>query len=260
MAFENLIISDSGSIRVVTINRPKVLNALNKKTLLELEHAFSEIEGHTSIRAVVLTGGGEKSFVAGADIHEMKSFSPIEAERFSKLGHRVFDAIGCLRVPVIAAVNGYALGGGLELALACDFMYASENASFGLVETKLGLVPGFGGVARLARRVGNAMAREMIFSAVHLNANEALRIGLVNRVVPDSEVVHAAHLVAEKIAERGPCAVSMVKSLIHHGEGMNLSAANAMEQRSFGMAFSSRDHAEGMAAFVEKRLANFEGA
>lgn len=259
MAYENLIIADSGFVRTITLNRPKALNALNKKTLTEIEQAFLEIEANSGIRTVILTGAGDKSFVAGADIHEMKSFSPIEAERFSRLGHRVLDTVSACRVPVIAAVNGYALGGGLELALACDFIYASEHASFGLVEAKLGLIPGFGGNARLMRRVGDAMAREMIFSALQLNAAEAFRTGLVNRVTQDGEVVRAAQLTAEKIGERGPYAVSLAKVLLRHADGMSLQAANAMEQRAFGLVFSTQDHIEGIEAFVEKRIPTFEG-
>jgi enoyl-CoA hydratase len=238
MAYENLIVTEKGPTRIITINRPTVLNALNKKTLSELEQALLEVNQAGPTRAVVITGAGPKSFVAGADIAEMKTLSPLEAEHFSQKGHRVFDLIGKLRLPVIAAVNGFALGGGLELALACDFIYASENASFGLVETRLGLIPGFGGVARLARRVGDAMAREMIFSAAQINATEALRIGLVNRVVSEGEAVPCAVSVAETIAQRGPCAVSLVKSLIRDGQDTGLSVANGLEQKAFGLTSS----------------------
>jgi enoyl-CoA hydratase len=235
------------------------LNALNKKTLLELEHALNDANQPGPTLAIVITGAGPKSFVAGADISEMKNLSAVEAEHFSKLGHRVFDLIANLRVPVIAAVNGFALGGGLELALACDFIYASENASFGLVETKLGLIPGFGGVGRLARRVGDAMAREMIFSGVQVNADEALRIGLVNRVIREGEVVTSAVGVAETIAQRGPFAVSLAKSLICEGQNCGLRVANGLEPRAFGLVFSTRDHSEGIRAFLDKRAPNFEG-
>jgi len=168
MAYENLILEDKNDIRIIFINRPKVHNALNKKVLIELERALIEVESNKSFRCLIISGAGDKSFVAGADIAEMKSLGPLEAEAFSCLGHRVMDKIANLRIPVIAAVNGYALGGGLELALACDFIYASENASFGLVESKLGLIPGFGGVARLARRIGTAYAKEMIFAGLKL--------------------------------------------------------------------------------------------
>lgn len=259
MAFENLIVTEKGPIRVITINRPTVLNALNKRTLCELEQALCEVNQPGPTRGVVITGAGPKSFVAGADIAEMKALSAIEAESFSKQGHRVFDLIATIRVPVIAAVNGFALGGGLELALACDFIYASENAAFGLVETRLALIPGFGGIARLARRVGEAVAREMIFSGVQINADEALRIGLVNRVVREGEAVSSAISVAETIAQRGPYAVALAKSLIRDGQDCGLRVANGLEQRAFGLVFSSRDHNEGIRAFLEKRAANFEG-
>lgn len=259
MAFEHLILEDKGRTRIITINRPKVLNALNKRVLLELERALEEIDEHKGIRSVILTGAGDKSFVAGADISEMKSLNALEAEAFSSLGHRVMDTMGRLKVPIFAAVNGYALGGGLELALACDFMYASENATFGLVETKLGLIPGFGGIARLAKRVGVAYAKEMIFSAAQINASEALRIGLVNRVVNENQVVEAAKVVAEKINERGPYAVMLAKKYMIEADSLSVSALNSLEKTGFGMVFSTKDHHEGITAFLEKRSANFEG-
>lgn len=259
MAYENLILEDKGYTRVVTISRAKVHNALNRRVLLDLERAFSEIEQHKSIRCVVLTGAGEKSFVAGADINELKTLSPIEAETFSSLGHRVMDIVAHLKVPVIAAVNGYALGGGLELALACDFIYASENATFGLVETKLGLIPGFGGVARLSHRVGIAYAKEMIFSGTQINASEALRIGLANRIVAEGDVLESAKNLADKISERGPYAVSLAKKLLREAGNASVATLNSLERSAFGLVFSSRDHQEGINAFLEKRAATYEG-
>jgi len=260
VAYEYLILEDKGHTRILTISRPKVHNALNKKVLLDIERAFSEIEQHRNIRCVVITGAGEKSFIAGADINELKTLSSLEAEALSGLGHRVMDFIANLKIPVIAAVNGYALGGGLELALACDFIYASENASFGLVEAKLGLIPGFGGIARLTRRVGNAYAKEMIFSGSQINASEALRIGLANRVVAEGEVLEAAKNLADKISERGPYAVSLAKKLLREAEAASVTTANALERLGFGLIFSTRDHQEGINAFLEKRAATFEGA
>ena len=257
MAYENLTVTEHELAQIITINRPTVLNALNQQTLLELEAAFFKIKSHDRLRAVVITGAGDKSFVAGADIGEMKNLTPMQAEQFSILGHRVFDLIGALSVPVIAAVNGFALGGGLELALACDFIYSSENASFGLVETKLGLIPGFGGIARLTRRVGDAYAREMIFTAKQINAAEALRTGLANRIFPAGEVVSAALATAKQISSRGPYAISLAKSLIREGQNVDMRTANAMEQRSFGLVFSSAEHEQGIKAFLEKRIASF---
>jgi len=259
MAYEFLILEDKAHTRIVTISRPKVHNALNKRVLLDIEKAFHEIEQHKNIRCIVVTGAGEKSFVAGADINELKTLSPIEAEAFSALGHRVVDVIANLRMPVIAAVNGYALGGGLELALACDFIYAAENASFGLVETKLGLIPGFGGIARLSKRVGIAQAKEMIFSSAQINAKEALRIGLVNQVEAEGEVLESAKNLADKISERGPYAVSLAKKLLREAENASVATVNALERAAFGLAFSSRDHSEGINAFLQKRAASYEG-
>ncbi len=259
MAYEHLILEDKAFSRIITISRPKVLNALNKRVMHELLKVLDEVEHHKSIRSVIITGAGDKSFIAGADISEMKSLSPLEAEEFSALGHKVMDAIAALSVPVIAAVNGYALGGGLELALACDFIYAAENAAFGLVETKLGLIPGFGGIARLAKRVGTAYAKEMIFSAAQLNASEAQRIGLVNRVVPEGGVLEAAKNLADKINERGPFAVSLVKKLMMDADSASVATLNSLERAGFGLVFASRDHSEGISAFIEKRAANYEG-
>jgi enoyl-CoA hydratase len=259
MAYENLILEDKSYTRIITINRPKVHNALNKRVLCELEKALLEAEQNRGFRCLILSGAGDKSFVAGADIAEMKSIGPLEAEHLSSLGHRVMDLIANLRMPVIAAVNGYALGGGLELALACDFIYASENASFGLVESKLGLIPGFGGIARLARRIGTAYAKEMIFSGAQINASEALRIGLVNRLVGEGEVLEMAKNLSDKISERGPYAVALAKKALREAEFASMSTMNALESLGFGLAFSTRDHTEGIGAFLEKRSATFEG-
>jgi enoyl-CoA hydratase len=259
MAFENLIVIDRGSTRIITVNRPDVMNALSKGTLLELERALIDIEANAAIRAVILTGAGEKSFIAGADVGELSELTPKEAQQYSALGHRVFDRIGTLRVPVIAAVNGFALGGGLECALACDFIYASDTAQLGLVEVNLGLIPGFGGIARLSRRVGQAMASEMLFAARKLKAEEALRIGLVNRVVPGADLVDTAVKTAEAIGEKGPIAVQAVKRLLTEGEGADPRTANLLEQNTFGLVFSTEDHDEGIKAFLEKRKASFKG-
>lgn len=259
MAFENLIVIDRGHTRIITVNRPDVLNALNKKTLLEIERAICEAETHQTIRCVILTGAGDKAFVAGADIGEMKHLTPAEAEEFSGVGHRVMDRVERLRVPVIAAVNGFALGGGLELALAADFIYASDTAQLGLVEVSLGLIPGFGGLARLSRRVGVGHARELVFSARRVKADEAQRIGLVNKVCAPDELIDAAVKTGEIIAEKGPYAVSLCKRLLSEGSDADLRTANRLEQHSFGLVFGSRDHEEGITAFLDKRKPRFEG-
>jgi len=258
-SFKNLLVEDRGHIRLITINRPKALNALNQETLVDLLEAFHDIEADRNIWCVILQGAGDKAFVAGADVKEMQGLTPTEAEELSQLGHHVCDLIGDIRVPVIAAVSGYALGGGCELALACDFIYASENAVFGLVETKLGLIPGFGGVARLTRRVGAARARELIFCAEHLPADKAFEYGLVNQICESQNILEKSLTCAEKILKTAPYANSLVKSLIKNGQDADLRQANAMEQKYFGLVFSSDDHAEGIEAFLDKRKPTFKG-
>ena len=259
MAHDHLIVTDRGRVRIITLNRPEALNALNRSVLLELEQALCDIESHPEIRAAVITGAG-KAFVAGADLAEMKGLSPMEAESFSDLGHRVMDHIESLPVPVIAAVNGFALGGGFELALACDFIYASEKAQLGLVETTLALIPGFGGVARLVRRIGVGYASEMIYCAKRLKAEEANRLGIVNKVVDaDKNLVDEVVKVAENIAEKGPLAIKVVKRLMMHTQDTDHRTANAMERQCFGLVFGTKDHHEGISAFLEKRKPSYEG-
>ena len=259
MAYDTLIVIDRGPVRTITVNRPEVLNALNQRVLSDLDDALRDLETSDAIQAVILTGAGEKSFVAGADISEMKNFSAKEAEAASSRGQAVFERLEKLSIPVIAAVNGFALGGGLELALACDFIYASENAKLGLVETNLGLIPGYGGIGRLCRRVGAAQAKELIFSAKMCSASEALELGLVNRVVPAGEVVDAALKTATVMGEKGPYAIELVKRIIAEGQDADLRTANRLEQHSFGLVFASQDSEEGISAFLEKRRAQFSG-
>ncbi|MBM4280597.1 MAG: hypothetical protein FJ137_07485 [Deltaproteobacteria bacterium] len=259
MNFENLLVDDADGVRTITFHRPKALNALNRATVAELAGALDDAAATHSLRCVILTGAGEKSFVAGADITEFNALSPAEAAAYSRRGHRVLDQIAALPVPVIAAVNGFALGGGLEVALACDFIWASDNAKLGLVEANLGIIPGFGGVARLARRVGRARAAEYIFSAAQLPADEALRVGLVNRVVPQADLLPEVKKLASTIASKGPVAVGLVKNLLAQGSDADLRTANAMEAQAFGVVFSTADKAEGVAAFLEKRKAAFPG-
>jgi enoyl-CoA hydratase len=246
-----------GATAVLTLDRPDALNALDRATLHALEARVAELERDASLRAAVLTGAG-RAFAAGADIAEMRGMTPAEAEAFSRLGHRVFSALEALRVPVIAAVNGYALGGGCELACACDWIYASSKARFGQPEVNLGIIPGFGGTSRLLRRVGPGMARELVLSGAPIHAEEALRIGLVNRVVAPEELLKAAFASCEAIAQKGPLAVASAKRVMLEGQGASPSVAQALEQQAFGLVFASDDRAEGMGAFLEKRDPKFE--
>jgi len=246
-----------GAVAVLTLDRPAALNALDRATLAALESCVEEVARDTAVRALVVTGAG-RAFAAGADIAEMRGMTPAEAEAFSRLGHRVFAALEALRVPTIAAVNGYALGGGCELALACDWIYASAKARFGQPEVKLGILPGFGGTSRLARRVGLAHAKELVLTGEPISADEALRIGLVNRVFPPDELLAGALASAGSVAERGPLAVAAAKRVMQEGQDVDPRVAHALEQQAFGLLFSTQDRAEGMAAFLEKRDPEFK--
>jgi enoyl-CoA hydratase len=247
-----------GAVALIRLNRPQVLNALDTATLEALEACCGQIAADPAVRAVVLTGEG-RAFAAGADIAEMQGHGPLEAERFSRLGHRALAAFEALPVPAIAAVNGAALGGGCELALACDWIYASEAARFGQPEVRLGLIPGFGGTSRLPRRVGVAWARELVLSGEPIDAATALRIGLVNRVFPPGELLGAALAAGEAIAARGPLAVAAAKRLIQAGQDADPDVAHQLEQTAFGVVSASRDRREGFDAFLAKRDPKFEG-
>jgi len=249
-----------GPLSTLSIHRPDKLNALNRAVLAEIRSAVDEVRGRRDARVLVVTGSGEKAFVAGADITEMQSMRLEEARAFARAGHDTLDALEALPIPVIAAVNGFALGGGCELALACDFVYASESAKFGQPEVKLGVIPGFGGTQRLLRRVGSAMARELVYTGKTISAAEALALGLVNRVVPQAELKDAVRAVAASIAEMGPLAIAEAKKVIREGEGRLLREANALEIDGFAGCFETADQKEGMAAFVGKRRAAFTGA
>lgn len=257
---EPLVLMESrDAVRVITINRPKVLNALSLEVFEALDAVLSELENDSSARAAVMTGAGDRAFVAGADIRQMKPLTPVQARAFSAAGHRVMDRITAISKPIIAAVNGFALGGGLELALACDFIYASESAVLGLVEADLGLIPGFGGVGRLVRRIGPAAAREALYTAHKFSAAEALDIGLVNRVFAPEELFNEAFAVANHIAKLNPTAIALTRSLIETASDADLAVANAAERDSFGLIFSSADAQEGMTAYLEKRKPVFKG-
>lgn len=247
-----------GPVAILTIDRPDQFNALDRATLGELEARFAEVREDASVRALVITGNG-RAFVAGADISEMRGFDAAAAEAFSRLGHRVFQALEDLDVPTIAAVNGFALGGGCELACACDWVYASEKARFGQPEVGLGIIPGFGGTSRLARRVGIAWAKELVLSGEPVRADVAERIGLANRVFPPEDLLEAAVAVGEAIARKGPLAVARAKRLLQDGQGVDLRTAHELEQGAFGLIFETDDQEEGMGAFLEKRDPVFRG-
>lgn len=262
-SFETLTIHHDQDPRVaiLTIRREKHHNALSRQVIAELLHAAAALEQATDVRAVVVTGAGEKAFVAGADIAEMAEMTPLQAQALAEHGGALATAIEASDKPWIAAVNGFAFGGGCELAIACDFIYASENAQFGQPEVKLGVIPGFGGTQRLARRLGVAKAKQLCMTGDVIAAAEALRIGLVDAVVPAHELMTSVTAVAGRIADNGPLAVAEVKRLIHLGQSMPLGAALALERRSFGIMFSTADQKHGMAAFLAKprRPASFKG-
>jgi enoyl-CoA hydratase len=256
--YENLLVERQDSVAVVILNRPKALNALNSATLRELDAAVAAIGRDRSVRAVVVTGSGEKAFVAGADIAEMQAMSAVAARDFAKFGQSVFTRIERLPQPVIAAVNGFALGGGCELAMACDIRVAAENARFGQPETGLGIPPGFGGTQRLPRLIGAGRAKELIFTGDLIGAAEAERIGLVDKVVPVGQAREAATAMAHKIAARSPVAIRYVKAAVNEGADADLDRAVAYEAEVFGLCFAAADQKEGMEAFLQKRAAQFK--
>lgn len=261
MAYENILIEkQEPGITIVKINRPKALNALNGATLCELKIALDEVAADTSTRVVVLTGEGEKAFIAGADISEMKDLSPGDGVAFSQLGHEVAILLETMNKPTIAAVNGFALGGGTEMAIACDFIYASEKAVFGQPEVGLGIIPGFGGCFRLARYVGFPRAKELIFSGRRLKADEALRLGLCLEVFPAEGFLDKVVEIARGISNQSRSAVAKAKSLmVEFSESYGLSVKIDGEAHAFGRLMGSPDQREGMGAFVEKRKPAFEG-
>lgn len=247
-------------VGLLTISRPAALNALNSTVLLELEQAVAGLAADPALRVLIVTGAGAKSFVAGADIVQMSELTPQGARRFASLGHRVLAALEALPVPVIAAVNGFCLGGGCELALACDLIYAADNARFGQPEVNLGLMPGFGGTQRLARKVGAARAAELIYTARQVKADEARAIGLALEVFPAADLMAKVQEIATTIASKGPVAVRAAKRALALGLDAPLSVGNALEIEAFANLFDSADAREGMAAFVAKRPANFRNA
>ena len=240
-----------GAVEVITIDRPKALNALNPEVLADLKAAFEAVDQET-IRCIVLTGEGDKSFVAGADIGSMSTMTKAEGEAFGKLGNDVFLMIESFPIPVIAAVNGFALGGGNELAMSCDIRICSENAMFGQPEVGLGITPGFGGTQRLARLVGAGMAKELVYAAVNIGAEEALRIGLVNHVYPQAELMEQAMKLANKIARNAPIAVQACKKAINEGLEVTTEEGEVIEEKLFGSCFETHDQKEGMGCFLSR--------
>jgi enoyl-CoA hydratase len=248
-----------GAVAILTLNRPEKLNALNAELLEELSVSLETLGRDPGVACAILTGAGDKAFAAGADIQAMVDMTTEQARAFSEMGHRVCSRIERASFPVIGAINGFALGGGCEIALACDFLYASDKAKLGQPEVSLGVIPGFGGTQRLSRRVGIARARELCYTGDTLGAEEALRIGLVNGVVAHAELQTKVREIAAKIASKGTLAVAQCKRVLWAGADIPIDVANSLEIQAFAMLFGTHDRAEGMKAFVEKRKPAFAG-
>ena len=260
MAYVNILLEQpEPSVYLLTVNRPKSLNALNADTLDEIAAAVAEVGKDSGARALLVTGAGEKAFVAGADIAQMQEFDSAQAQAFSERGNRTFRAFELLPVPAVALVNGYALGGGCELAMACDWIVASERAQFGQPEVNLGVVAGFGGTQRLTRLVGRAMAMDLLVTGRLIKADEALRIGLVNQVVAPEQLRDKGLEIARTIAAKGPVAVRLTKQIVQRGQDLDLANACQQEAYAFGLTCATADQKEGMKAFLEKRPARFTG-
>jgi enoyl-CoA hydratase len=259
MGYENLQLERTDGVAVVTVSRPKKLNALNTKTVEELDAVFTALASDTEVKGVILTGAGEKAFVAGADIEELTGLDAESGRALSERGHRVFDRIEWLGKPVVAAVNGFALGGGCELALACHVRLASDNASLGTPEVKLGLICGYGGTQRLPRLVGRGAALEMLLTGERVSAEEALRLGLVNRVVRREQLLPEAEALVRKMIENGPLALRATLEAVHGGLDRPLAEAQEGEAQLFGELCASADAGEGTRAFLEKRAPQFRG-
>jgi enoyl-CoA hydratase len=259
MAYENILFEKEGAVGVLKINRPKSLNALNPATLRDIAACLEEVHQDQSIRCLVVTGEGDRAFIAGADISAMVSMSALEGKLFSALGLSVLRKLEELPIPVIAAVNGFALGGGTEFALACDLIIAADKAKFGQPEINLGVIPGFGGTQRLARRLGLPRARELIYSGDMIDAETGFRYGLVNKVVPAAELMSEVKAMANKLAAKPPIAIRQAKAAINAGIDMDLENGCRYENETFALTFATEDKVEGMKAFLEKREAKFTG-
>ncbi|WP_376691582.1 enoyl-CoA hydratase/isomerase family protein [Wenzhouxiangella sp. EGI_FJ10409] len=259
MAYENLIVTDRDAVRTITVNRPDKLNALNRQTLLELQQAMIEAHGDDAVRVIVITGSGEKAFVAGADIGEIRQQSAIEARAFSAMGQNLMSLIQSFDKPVIAAINGFALGGGMELALGCHLRIASSNARLGLPEIKLGIMPGFGGTQRLLRLAGTTRALEMALTGEPIKAERAEQLGIVNRVVEQEELETSVSRLADQLAAAAPEAVRGILQAINQGADTDMNTALALETARFALCCATEDMQEGTGAFLEKRAPEFRG-
>ncbi len=259
MAYENLLYEKKGNIGYITFNRPKVLNALNRKTMEELGDLLAQVREDDEVRALILTGAGEKAFVAGADINELAQRTPVDGKEYSLFGQGVLHMLETLGKPSIAAINGFALGGGCELALACSIRLASKTARVGQPEVKLGIIPGYGGSQRVARLCGKGLANELCLGGEMISAEEALRIGLVNHIYEPAELLPAAEALAKKIAANAPLAVKFAMEAIEHGMEMPQEEGLFLEATLFGLCCATEDMREGTRAFLEKRPAQFKG-
>ena len=259
MAYENILFEKDSAVGSLTINRPKSLNALNPATLHEIAACLQDVRRDQSIHCLIITGEGDRAFIAGADIAAMVSMTALEGKAFAALGLSVLRTLEELPIPVIAAVNGFALGGGTELALACDLILAADKAKFGQPEINLGVIPGFGGTQRLARRIGLPRARELIYSGDMIDAETALRYGLVNKVVPLADLMSEAKALAHKLAAKPPVAIRQAKAAINTGIDLDLENGCRFENEAFALTFATADKVEGMKAFLQKRAANFKG-
>jgi enoyl-CoA hydratase len=260
MSFENLVVARDGAVTVVTINRPQVLNALNLVTLDELRRATLDVKHDPQVRVLIITGAGEKSFVAGADINELATLRPVQGKEHARRGQHVFDLIENLGKPVIAAINGYALGGGCELAMACTLRLAANTARLGQPEVNLGIIPGYAGTQRLARLVGKGIALDLLLTGRQIDAEEALRIGLVNRVVARETLMADSMALAKELAEKAPIALQYILESVNRGLEVSFDQAQFLEATLFGLVASTDDMREGTAAFLQKRKASFKGS
>ena len=259
MDYKNIIFQIEEQIATITFNRPKVLNALNEASLKEFSHAIDKVAGDEDIRVLILTGAGDRSFVAGADITEFLKFNALKAKIFSEMGHGIVSKLQELPIPVIGAVNGFALGGGCEVVIACDFIYASENAMFGLPEINLGIIPGFGGTQRLPRLIGKNRAKEMIFTGKMISAAEAQAMGLVNKVCLHNQLMDEVLNVAKIIVAKGKVSLRAAKQAINSGMDVDLKTGCRIEIDAFAVCLASPDAKEGTKAFLEKRPPDFKG-